>query len=233
MAYCSECGHKLDSEAKFCSGCGKPVNGGDDGSQRKHVFEGSIHKCPNCGEAIDSFVSKCPSCGHEFRDSKSSSALNEFTKKLEEIESTRKQSSKLGDFANALGVGSNKTNDQKENLVRNFAVPNNKEDIFEFMILAASNIDSSLFCIYGNTGMMAGERNSQLKVTKAWVAKFEQAYQKARLTFGSDQDFKNIENIYLIKTKEIKISKLKGPLTFVGLMTLLVALFIFMGSLIK
>lgn len=48
MAFCSNCGHKLEQGVRFCSGFGSPVSGqSGDGRQRKQVFEGEIHKWPN------------------------------------------------------------------------------------------------------------------------------------------------------------------------------------------
>lgn len=231
MAFCQECGQKLEINANFCPGCGKAI-----GSQRKQVFEGSIHKCPNCGETVKSFATVCSVCGFEFRDSKVSSAVREFANELEMLEKSRKQPSKLGNIVSALGISSSdKVDIQKENLIRNFNVPNTKEDIFEFMILASSNIEASLFNIFGNNDMSSGERQNKLKITKAWVAKFEQVYHKAKISFGSEPDFVKIENIYENKSREIKRAKVKGPLILFGLMGILVAipLFIFVPASIK
>ena len=57
MAFCINCGQELAEGAKFCANCGKAVNGENPTTQRKTVYEGQIHKCPNCGEVINSFVS--------------------------------------------------------------------------------------------------------------------------------------------------------------------------------
>lgn len=70
--------------------------------------------------------------------------------------------------------------EQKTILIRNFPVANTKEDIIEFMILASSNI--------------SGE-NSET-VFHAWLSKFEQCYQKAKLTFGNDPDFIEMQNLH-------------------------------------
>lgn len=65
MAFCINCGQELAEGAKFCANCGKAVTGESTISQRKTVYEGNLHKCPNCGEVLNSFVTNCPTCGHE------------------------------------------------------------------------------------------------------------------------------------------------------------------------
>lgn len=88
MAYCSNCGHQLVDDAKFCSECGTPVNNVVR-SERKVVFEGDVHKCPNCGEILNSFTVECPACGYELRNTGSSIGVQEFILKLEKIEASR------------------------------------------------------------------------------------------------------------------------------------------------
>lgn len=224
MPFCSKCGQKIDEDARFCTACGAPVLARNN-TQRQQVFEGNIHKCPNCGEVVKAFSVRCPTCGHEFRGAQSSSSVEAFSRQILAIEATRKPVSKLSSIASAFGMStSNGVDDKKENLIRNFAIPNTKEDIFEFIILAASNIDTSLFNIYNNSNMPAGERNDKLKVTKAWIAKFEQAYEKASLSFSTDPDFSRIENIYRTKSKEIKTGRRRGPIIIVALFIFLFAI---------
>ena len=104
--FCPYCGTRLDMGAKFCKNCGEsiaPANQGafsdspaDDKTvkkkpitERKVVYEGYIHKCPNCGEVLDSFVAKCPSCGCEIRDGQVSNSVQEFASHLGRIEAQR------------------------------------------------------------------------------------------------------------------------------------------------
>lgn len=171
MAFCTNCGKELIENAKFCYECGKEVAfNGKINAQRSITFEGNIHKCPNCGEHINSFVSNCPACGHEIRNSQlPGSVVHEFSLKIEQIQSDV----------------------EKANLIRNFYIPNTKEDIIEFLILASSNMD-----IPG-------------AVSEAWRAKLEQAYQKALLTFGDSSEFKYVETLYA-KAKRKKTKKEKN-----------------------
>ncbi len=179
--FCSYCGTKLDDGARFCKNCGKVV--ADDlekanepkskkfeeneiSSERKIIYDGEIHRCPNCGDIIDAYETICEACGYEIRGRKVVSVVRELALKLE------------------------KTNDikLKEELIRNFYIPNTKEDIYEFFILASSNIK------IGNSD------------SKAWFAKLEQAYQKAQITLGNTNEFEYFKSLYAEAEKANKIN---------------------------
>lgn len=156
MAFCIHCGHELLEGARFCANCGKEVNNNNSNHQRKTVYDGELHKCPNCGERLDSFVLICPSCGYELRGARITSVVNELAQKLEKAMST----------------------EQKIDLVRSFYIPNTKEDIYEFFILAISNMNTDGY------------------TADAWYAKLEQAYQKAKLSFGNAPEFQYLNQLY-------------------------------------
>ena len=85
---------------------------------------------------------------------------------------------------------------QKANLIINFSVPNTREDVLEFMILASSNIDV--------------KKGIDDEVTKAWLSKLDQVYEKAKLMMGNKPSFAQIKNIYDRKKAQIKNRKFKG-----------------------
>lgn len=165
MGFCMNCGQEFTEGAKFCVNCGKAVNGDNPMSQRKTIYEGQIHKCPNCGEVLGAFVSTCPSCGYELRGTQSANLLKDFSIKIQQASS----------------------DEHRATLIRNFPIANTKEDIFEFMILASSNL--------------TGEFNEL--VFNAWLAKFDQCYKKAKLAFGDDRDFDKIQNLYNQTSKQV------------------------------
>ena len=157
MGFCIECGHALAEGAHFCGNCGVAIGEAHtESEQRKSVYDGELHKCPNCAEMLNSFMSSCPSCGYELRGSNSKSRVDELANKLELAESV----------------------EQKISIIRNFYVPNTKEDIYEFVILATSNMNSYDYDY------------------EAWDTKLEQAYQKATLSFGNTQEFHYIHQLY-------------------------------------
>ena len=202
MSYCKKCGNELENDAEFCTNCGTPV--AKNIEKRKEFYDGSIHKCPNCGESLKSFEVKCPSCGCELRDSKSSNAVSEFAEKLEEIESkreTKKVSSKILNIVN-IGEPLTRTDEQKISLIRSFPIPNTKEDLYEFLILSKSNVEIDL---YENTQI----KSARLAVSDAWKAKFEQAYHKAKLLFKNDEKMQEIQEMYDDTIKSIGRAKNK------------------------
>ena len=228
--FCQYCGTKLDPGARFCKGCGKPINQSGSSAtgcasqkteetfshkqhtERKTVYEGQLHKCPNCGELLDAFRSHCPSCGYEIRDARSSSSVRELAQKLERIEAERmapieekkslmkmvfgKDFKEENEVEEAQERFDEHKRQQKANLIINFSVPNTREDILEFMILASSNIDV--------------KKGIDDEVSKAWLSKLDQVYEKAKLLMGNKPSFAQIKYIYDRKKAQIKNRKFKG-----------------------
>ena len=174
MAFCTNCGHQLADDAKFCFECGAKIDSTKEqtSEQRKTVYDGQLHKCPNCGERLDSFVTICPACGYELRGTKTTSVVNDLVKRLERI----------------------KNPEQKVDLIRNFYIPNTKEDIYEFFVLALSNI---------NTDSYAAE---------AWYSKLEQAYQKAKLSFGNTPEFQYLSQLYNKAAKQQRVKSVTNSI---------------------
>lgn len=177
MPFCVNCGQELSAGAKFCAGCGTPTNDDvhSESDKRKFVYEGEIHKCPNCGEVLSSFTANCPSCGYEIRGTSNSAAVQSFAAKL----------------------ASAGTRHEKIAIIRNFPIPNTKEDIWKFMILASTNIGNDL----------------ENDLSAAWQSKIEQAYQKAQIIFQDKKELSHIQNVYsqvCVKlTKQKRIEKVK------------------------
>lgn len=210
MAFCMNCGQQLPEDAKFCSNCGAATGEvKSETAQRKIVYDGEVHKCPNCGEIVDSFVLNCPSCGHEFRSAASTSLVQELASKLEAMEQQQEPRKRRTIKDELLRTNNlSKTDEQKISLIRSFVIPNTKEDILEFIILASSNINVEL---YGESNLTP--ENEVLKaVSDAWIAKFEQAYRKAQFSFSETPTFTQIKEVYINKTNEINKQKKKKTL---------------------
>lgn len=232
IQFCPYCGTKLDDGARFCKNCGEAIVDNTQDSQkskreqwidgnpteRKTVYEGCVHKCPRCGEVLEAFLTVCPSCGHEIRDAKSSTSVREFALKLEAISAQKmpafeekksvmkmvfgKDFKEDDEAKEALRRFESQKDYEKASLIINFAVPNSKEDLMEFMILAASNIDV--------------KHGVEDVVTKAWIAKLDQVYQRAEISMSRHPDFVQIKGIYDRKKKELKNKKLKSVFRWIG-----------------
>lgn len=205
MSFCSNCGNKIENEDKFCSNCGTPIKENNSEKKREIVFEGTIHKCPNCGEVLNSFVTNCPACGYELRSLKNLSAVAELASKLEEIENSREEETEADKrrraFYGDVGVGLSKTDEQKISLIRNFPIPNTKEDLYEFLILSKSNIDIGVYEI-------ARVNSARYAISEAWKSKFEQAYLKAKILLKNDDRMVEINTMHEAINKSINNAKL-------------------------
>lgn len=175
MPFCMNCGQEIPEGANFCASCGTATGTiKKEEPQRKNTYDGEIHKCPNCGEVLNSFMPNCPSCGYEIRTVNSSnSPVNELARRIE----------------NATSL------ELKIELITNFYVPNTKEDIYEFFILAVSNLEDTYY-----------------DTDDAWQAKLEQTYHKAKLLFGNTPEFEYIDELY--KKTNDHIAK-RGLKTFI------------------
>ncbi len=215
IAFCSNCGTKLNDCAKFCHGCGASVGTiqtpppipQNDIPERKQEYAGTIMKCPNCGCVINETTAICPDCGLRLTGKSAVSSVQEFKDQLMAIENSRKKG-----LGGVLGVylAADKADAKILALVKNFPIPNTIDDCIEFMMLAIANIDVSL-----SKNTLANKMNStnqvetaatiKRSISNAWVAKMEQVYKKAEIVFPNDPAFAGIQKLYFDKMKELKI----------------------------
>lgn len=246
--YCCNCGEKLMAGSKFCNACGTPTGTikqepvappvtplpvqepvVEPITERKTVYEGNIHKCPNCGEVLNSFVTNCPTCGHEIRDAQGVSSVKQLALKLEQLETKRPPKKGTNIFAKTFGGGVQlqSIDKQKIDLIRNFSIPNTKEDVLEFIVLAAGNIDLKVYGLDAGRYQMLDPARREL--SDAWLAKLEQADQKAEIMFGHTQEYMSMRNVYEKKLKEIKKQKHQIIWLLVGVFGVLFAMFGFLS----
>ncbi len=153
--YCSGCGVELKDGAKYCPSCGMATALGATPkaeAERQETWEGTVRKCPVCGEILPSFTATCPACGYELREAAASASVREFSDRL----------------ASATDPS------MRAGIIEAFPVPNTREDIAEFLIMAAANVESC----------------DNDKEFHAWRAKLDQCSHKARMILSgaaSDQ----------------------------------------------
>ena len=224
MSFFSICGSEIVGGAKFCQKCGAPVANANTNTQGRRVqeFEGKIYKCPNCGETLRSFVRNCPTCGFELRGTKATSAVREFALKLEAIESRREYERPRGLFSRTANLDRiAKTDEQKISLIQSFSVPNTKEDMLEFMILATSNVNMRSYDST-NTNISKSEK----AINDAWMSKIKQVYEKAKRSYGYEEDFQQIQSLYDGCNADIKNAKKKGVVKWILMFAWIPAIFI-------
>ncbi len=185
MSFCSNCGQPIANGAKFCSNCGTPVDASSANtqSQRKTVYDGVMHKCPHCGEILNSFTSICPACGYELRGTAATSSVEKLYKNIQAA----------------------KSDSEVVRLVKMFPIPNSREDILEFMVLASSNFNEDHYMAH------MGEDS----ISDAWLSKIEQCHKKARLTL-SDEDMLEVDEIYEAIKARVAEAKKKANQRYVS-----------------
>ena len=194
MSYCKNCGCELTANAKYCQKCGCAVassNNAENKNISREEFSGKIYKCPNCGEVLKAFEINCPACGFELRGTKATGAVKEFALKLEAIEARRIYDIPYGTNKEKREYISN-TDEQKISLIKSFSIPNTKEDMLEFMILATSCLNYSAYDYYNAGELTKGEK----EVNAAWFSKVQQVFEKANQSYSTDSSFSEIKNLY-------------------------------------
>ena len=183
--FCNKCGRKLADDAIFCDGCGAKVNKPVEEVQE----EIKTLSCPACGSPISYDDVTCPGCGREIRGRQSSSAINKL---FEDV--------------------SKETNETKKiELIKTFPIPNTREDIIEFMLLASTNFDAKYYISHKNVE----------NVAEAWLVKIDQCYKKGLLMFDRPGDRATIERIYNdVHAQLNKTKKTKLILLIVGIVTI-------------
>lgn len=172
---------------------------------RQPEFIGTIKKCPNCGQALKSFQAKCPACGHEITGIGANVSVKEF------FDTYNKETDKA----------------RQLELIGLYPVPNTKEDILEFAMLASQQIKSlansqasrmnlhnymygqlneqggifgSLKSVYVGNKNVAKIKQEDFYI--AWKDKLEQVHLKAQLAFGEDR--KGFEQLSKIVSEAIE-----------------------------
>ena len=192
---CRKCGAKMSADTKFCPSCGipiieetKPTVSVPPVVDEKKEGEKKVHKCPICGEILFSDALKCPSCGNEIRGREAVTSVREFFDKISNIEDENK----------------------KNEAIKMYPIPNNKEDIIEFMLLACSNFDAKYYATNKQGDSIAN----------AWYTKIEQCYKKSAMMFTESADIQKIKKLYKeiqITTNTIKRNKLIMTVTGIAL----------------
>lgn len=214
--FCSNCGTKLNDGAKFCHICGFAVNKEDETKQkqktnptREQEYVGKILKCPNCGNVISSLDAVCSACGMHINGKMTSDTVLSFSERLMEIERESTVVNNGGLFSQIgyeerVKKAREDACSKKITLIRTFPIPCTVDEIYDFMLIAVSNINvnkskNSIWNKIENNG------SQEKELSDAWVQKMRQAYQKALVSFHSDPAFIHIKEMYVAKMRELNM----------------------------
>lgn len=170
---------------------------------------GDVRKCPACGAMIGAFTTVCPECGHEFVNVEANSTTKKLQETLEEID--RNNSSLFGGVTRFFGADG--ATMKKVQAIQNFAIPNTKEDLLEFLTLC-----------YSNSYSKQGDTMSDTKITEAWRNKSVQVLEKSKLML---KDVPEAQDIMTKLGKDIKRRKINKML--ITVLPLALALFLVGG----
>ena len=97
--------------------------------------------CPNCGKQVHSLSLNC-SCGFEFQQEKRQSAIESFFEKYSNLQLTEEELKVAtidnGEAHTIHTITAEKLKNRKQiDFINSFPVPNTKEDIMEFLAMAA------------------------------------------------------------------------------------------------
>ena len=206
--FCGNCGNKLTDNAIFCNECGAKVNYASEthsaenidveigiavslNNDRQEEFTNNDIYVEHSHKTLSVKIPNWISVGHIVRlkgegNISRSGSKGDLLLRIEHIEykitnkhQTERKVGYEGEIRKlSLKLERTDSIQKKDELIRNFYFPNTKEDIYEFFILALSNIK------------MGGVNSN------AWMVKLEQAYQKAELAFGNSQEFERLKTLY-------------------------------------
>lgn len=154
---------------------------------RTQEFVGTIRKCPNCGAELPGMVAVCPQCGHEISGVGANVSVREFFDNYQKEHDDRR----------------------KLDMINNYPIPNTKEDLLEFALLASQQVKAELSARLRRIGFMNGNINGTRQVVGnpfskkfsekfndvntyaedflvAWESKLDQVHQKSEIVLAGD-----------------------------------------------
>jgi hypothetical protein len=159
---------------------------------------GDVKKCPACGGITTSFLAKCVDCGHEFSNIEANVSIEKLFKLLSEIENTPKE--KFGMFENDKKEAYESDFVQKKaEIIKNFPIPNTKNDILEFLTSAlphARKVKSGIGSLFSSKFLGVTDSYKEQEIGKAWKYKSEQIILKARFLLKEDKKALDEINMY-------------------------------------
>jgi hypothetical protein len=185
----------------------------------KDEKHGNRKFCPACGATVKSMEVACV-CGHEFNNTQSSSTLVDFQKGLNNI--VEEERSKIDRTTQGKGIFANDrliisehlaqkaTYERQALFITSYPVPNNKEDIMEFLSLSMAE---ALKPQPNLMGMGAGHKDYPLvTLNNAWHSKANQLIMKGKIVFATEPSILEIINNYDLQLKRIEPNKIMSKI---------------------
>ena len=163
---------------------------------------GDVKKCPSCGAIVQSLQAICSDCGHEFRNIDNVNSIRAFFRDYQKIEDSVVVN-KAGGFLGMLvdeseGNRLKQVFTKKKEFIMHFPIPNSKEDILEFLMMAVplakpakkggfGGFMKKSFANFGDDE----HKNWDFKIAEVWAQKCEQIIMKAKFSMKDDKEALN------------------------------------------
>jgi len=129
---------------------------------------GNIKICPACGAGVKSMDLICSKCGHEYQNKMANKSLIELIKKLEKEDEKNYEDD-------------DDRSKKKARIIKQFVIPQNNEDVLEFI--------SYCLPIFLSSGFLNDDDEN-----KAWEIKVNQAFIKAKLGSQTIEDKNRLDS---------------------------------------
>jgi len=175
-------------------------------SEPKSDKYGNVKKCPSCGSIVQAFNTKCIDCDYEFRNIQNINSIQDFFNDYQKIEQSIKLDENIKKTGGLVGlIIGDDSEEHRENRIRekqkqvflkkkefimHFPIPNSKEDLLEFLMMAvpiARPAKKNLFGFMKNVASNFDD-NWNHKIAMVWMQKCEQIIMKSRFSMKDNKE---------------------------------------------
>jgi hypothetical protein len=217
------------------------VGGAAPAPQPKSVTVGQVKKCPSCGSPVESFQARCESCGAELKNTEVSETVQKFIDQInkfdEEIALEKGKTNLKKTVVRVAWVILNvftygipllvraikrvvfpsapkllPLEERKKDYIENFVVPNNREDIVEFVLFASAKVNSMM----DHTGRSVNDIGAAGMWGKIWSDKCSQLSARASVVLANDEKTMEIVRNLGVNPKKLLQRAKKRDLVKIG-----------------
>lgn len=187
---------------------------------------GDVRKCPACGAIISSGIAVCKECGYAFTEAYSTASREKLSNILLQIDKEGNEGGLVNDILHSFSTNKTRKSTQlKVTTITNFAIPNTKADLLDFLSFLAVQADPSASREY-----VRGWQDEQEDLGYAYWLLYSSCINKARISFAEDPDFSTFFDKYeelFVKSKKFRLSKnAKSIIGLIGLFAFSAILFL-------
>lgn len=162
-------------------------------------------KCPACGGVLPAYAARCTECDFEISERDSNATIQKLFEMLNQIESSRQDSTDLSNPIAAIGnfyaksfssiLGPSAIERKKMEVISSFPIPTTKVDMLEFLALALPKAKQKGNFLTRNSA----ENKVHNEMVPVWKTKCEQIIIKARFSLKDDPKILQEINNYALQ----------------------------------